>query len=300
MRYLALQSASECGRGGEIRTPMSREAPGSSDRRVCLSATPRMRFPWPFTVDGSPFTVFAGVASRIRTRTVPSLSRLPLPLGYRDRPCHSLPLLTGKSGRSLWRRAEESNLVPESTRCLACRPEPASGSPSASKLVAPEGFEPSRPCGPELLRLVRLPGSATGRSQRRRARHRSISEGGAARNSRTPTPGRSRRRFQNLFSPAGAHWRSRTSASTVSGWRSPVEPSGQPFLLVAAEGVEPSSPACDAGALPLGEAAKQLVTSRGIEPRLQAYETRQTSRPCRSLRHVLRVFFGGAVRNRTS
>lgn len=98
------------------------------------------------------------------------------------------------------------------------------------KLVAPEGFEPSRPCGPELLRLVRLPGSATGRSQRRRARHRSISEGGAARNSRTPTPGRSRRRLQFSF-----------------------------LLLVPTGGVEPPPPPCQGGALPLSQADNRSV-----------------------------------------
>lgn len=54
--------------------------------------------------------------------------------------------------------------------------------------------------------------------------------------------------------PYGVHWRSRTSVSTASEWRSAVEPSGRP-TLVTAEGIEPPSPGCDPGALPLDEAA---------------------------------------------
>jgi hypothetical protein len=70
-------------------------------------------------------------------------------------------------------------------------------------------------------------------------------------------------------------------------------------LLVAAEGIEPSSPVCKTGVLPLNEAAVLiadcrlringsakaivLVAGSGIEPPLQAYETRQTPRPSHPL-----------------
>ena len=126
--------------------------------------------------------------------------------------------------------------------------------------------------------------------------------------------------------PYDARWRSRTSISTASRWRSAAKPSGlpdcglsqplhiarrtprfpcRPFSsclahpfrrLVAAGGVEPPFPACGAGALPLGEAA--LVAGDGIEPPLRPYGSRQTTRPGHPLYGGFRVrSFGFRVVN---
>ena len=49
---------------------------------------------------------------------------------------------------------------------------------------------------------------------------------------------------------------------------------------MATEGIEPPSSVCKADVLPLNEAAKPSIAGSGIEPLLQAYETRQASTPC--------------------
>ena len=55
-------------------------------------------------------------------------------------------------------------------------------------------------------------------------------------------------------------------------------------LLVGTEGIEPPSPLCKGGILPLNEAPNfVLVAGDGIEPSLRPYESRQTARPSHPL-----------------
>lgn len=159
-------------------------------------------------------------------------------------------------------------------------------------LVAPEGFEPSRPRGHDILSVARLPvipprSDATIRLSGAPGRTRTSTAPRPAgfKPAASPVPPRGPRpdvdhlpfvgpsrpprgqrtggnaSLQQLADPLGetlpngVHWRSRTSVSTASEWRSAVEPSGRPNKLVTAEGIEPPSPGCDPGALPLDEAA---------------------------------------------